>query len=202
MRGNKKAYDDLPETKLLLLIVKDDQHAFQELYHRYSGRLYSSILRMTKSVELADDILQTVFIKIWENRVNIDTDRSFKSYIYQITKNTIFDWFRKNAKEQSLLSTITLLREEAEISESPVEKWLCEKENRAILKIAVDQLPPRRREIYQLCKLEGHTYDQVSEIFGISNSTVNDHIVKASKTLKEYLILSRYYTAILFFFFL
>lgn len=200
MKKSAGLYVDLSETALLDLVKQSDQRAFRELYNRYNGKLYGNIQRMTKSSDIADDILQMVFVKLWENRLTIDIDRSFKSYIYQIAQNTVFDHFRKNARDRALIAIASRQREELEINESPVEKWLGEKEDKRILRKAVDRLPPRRKEIYQLCKLEGYSYDQVSELLGISTSTINDHIVKASKTLKEYMIYTRHYIPILFFF--
>ncbi|NGM67179.1 RNA polymerase sigma factor [Sphingobacterium sp. SGR-19] len=200
MKKSTKLYVELSEIALLDLVKQDDQGAFRELYNRYSGKLYGNILRMTKSKDTADDILQSVFIKIWENRFAIDTMRSFKSFIYQIAQNTVFDNFRKEARLRVLASSVAHQREELEQSESPTEKWIGAKEYKTMLENAVSQLPPRRREIYQLCKLEGLTYDQVSEIMGISTSTINDHIVKASKALREHLTQSRYYTLLLLFF--
>ncbi|PRD53853.1 RNA polymerase sigma-70 factor [Sphingobacterium gobiense] len=199
MKKRTESYLDLPETVLLELVKQSDQSAFRELYNRYSGKLYGNIKRMTKYSEIADDILQVVFIKIWENRLIIDTDRSFKSFIFQIAQNAVFDNFRREARQHTLNAVTSRRREEREKSESPTEKWLREKEDKAILESAVDQLPPRRREIYQLCKLEGLSYDQVSDMLGVSTSTINDHIVKATKTVKEYLVETRYYTLLLFF---
>lgn len=200
MKKSAGLYVDLSETALLDLVRQSNQCAFRELYNRYSSQLYGNIQRMTKSSDAADDILQNVFIKIWEHRAAIDTNRSFKAYIHQIAQNAVFDNFRKEARNRTLIATTSRQREELEISESPTEKWLGEKEDKRMLKKAVDQLPRRRREIYQLCKLEGYSYDQVSELLGISTSTINDHIVKASKTLKEYLVYTRHYIPILFFF--
>ncbi|TYR37539.1 RNA polymerase sigma factor [Sphingobacterium phlebotomi] len=200
MKKNTGSYVDLPENALIDLVKQSDQYAFRELYDRYSGKLYGNIQRMTKSSDVADDILQVVFVKIWENRFVIDTDRSFKSFIYQIAQNAVFDNFRKEARQRALASATSRHREELENSESPIEKWLGQKEDKTVLENAVEKLPPRRREIYQLCKLEGLTYDQVSKILGVSTSTINDHIVKASKTLKEYLLHTRYYILLLCFF--
>lgn len=202
MKKNTGSYVDLPENALIDLVKQSDQYAFRELYDRYSGKLYGNIQRMTKSSDVADDILQVVFVKIWENRFIIDTDRSFKSFIYQIAQNAVFDNFRKEARQRALASATSRHREELENSESPIEKWLGQKEDKTVLENAVEKLPPRRREIYQLCKLEGLTYAQVSKILGVSTSTINDHIVKASKTLKEHLLHTRYYILLLCFFIL
>src|SRR5690606_29659436 len=199
MKKNTDLYVDLSEIALLDLVKRSDQCAFRELYNRYSGKLYGNILRMTKANNIADDMLQVVFVKIWENRLFIDADRPFKPYIYQIAQNTVYDHFRKNARERVLISTVTREREDSEERESPTEKWIGEKEDNTILWKAVERLPPRRREIYRLCKLEGYSYDQVSMLLGISTSTINDHIVKATKTLKEYLVYARHYIALLFF---
>lgn len=196
MKKTVRSYIDWSETDLLVCLQRGDQLAFQELYNRYSGKIYRNILRMIKSAEMADDILQVVFIKIWDKRLMIDSDKSFKLYIAQIARNAVYDCFRETARDKVMISKMILLNE---ASYSHIEQWLYDKENKAILEEAVDQLPPRRKQIYQLCKLEGHSYDQVSEILGISPSTINDHIVKASKTLREYLIDTRYYMPLILF---
>lgn len=193
-----RSYVDLSETDLLIFLQQGDQRAFQEIYNRYSGRIYGNIFRMVKSVEIAEDVLQIVFIKVWDKRLTIDTNKLFKPYIYQIAENAVYDCFRKAARDKLMFSKIIATNE---ISYSHVEQWVYEKESKAILEEAVAQLSPKRRQIYRLCKLEGHTYDQVSKTLGISPSTVNDHIVKASKTVKEYLIDAKYYIPLMLFLF-
>ncbi len=187
---------DLIETDLLTSLRRGDEHAFEILYERYSSQIYSNILRMVKSVEVAEDLLQLVFIRVWDKRSTLDIDKSFKSFLYRIAENIVYDYFRKAARDRDLLSKMML---HGEASYLHIEHWVDEKENKAVLEKALAKLPPKRRQIYQLCKLEGHSYSQISEMLGISPSTVNDHIVKASKTVKEYLLNTRYYIPLIIF---
>ena len=68
-----------------------------------------------------------------------------------------------------------------------IEEMLLRKENNHLLQKAIDSLSPQRQLVFRLCKLEGKSYDEVSQQLGISTSTISDHIVKANKTIREYL---------------
>lgn len=185
---------DFIETNLITSLQRGDQHAFEVLYNQYSGPIYGNILRMVKSVETAEDLLQIVFLKVWDKRAVLDAEKSFKSFLYRVAENVVYDYFRKAARDRDMLSKLMLHGEE---SYQHIERWVDEKENKAILEKAIAQLPPKRQQIYQLRKLEGYSYDQIGEMLGISPSTVNDHIVKASKIVKEYLLNTRYYIPLL-----
>ncbi|NGM62786.1 sigma-70 family RNA polymerase sigma factor [Sphingobacterium sp. SGG-5] len=185
---------DSAEVDLLTSLQQGDQHAFELLYSRYSSAIYRNILRMVKSVETAEDLLQVVFLKVWDKRAVLDTEKSFKSFLYRVAENIVYDYFRKAARDRNMLSKMML---HGENSYQHIEKWVDEKENKAILEKAIAQLSPKRQQIYQLCKLEGYSYDQISKMLGISPATVNDHIVKASKVVKEYLLNTRYYIPLL-----
>lgn len=179
MQSNN-SYD---EKELLVQLKQDSESAFEELYKLYSARLFGNLLKLVKSEIDAQEILQDVFIKIWDNRQQIDTDKSFRSYLFKIAENKVYDLFRKISRDKK--------REEALLSIATseyvhIEETILNKESTALLNKAIESLPPQRQQIFRLCKLEGKSYKEVSETLGISVSTISDHIVKATKSIRSY----------------
>jgi len=183
------------EKELLSQVREGDVKAFERIYRSYSPRLYGSIFRIVKSVPVTEELLQDVFQRVWEHRKTIDVNLSFKSYLFTIARNLVYDYFNK-ASRQKLMERYLQAKE---MSSSDVfRNQLEEKESEQLLEKAIHQLPPQRRLVYTLCKIEGRSYDEVSRTLGISVSTISDHMVKAAKSIKAY-YLSR---ALLYFIFL
>ena len=172
------------EKKLLLLIKKSDEVAFKKIYELYSNRLSGYLFKLLKSEILVQEVLQDVFLRIWNNRQNIDAEKSFRSYLFRIAENLVYDLFRKAALDRKLKAEI--ISNSCQYYEH-VEEQMFTKENLHLLQNAIDALPPQRRQVFRLCKIEGKSYDEVSKLLGISASTISDHIVKATKFLKAYL---------------
>lgn len=90
------------EKDLIILLNQDNQAAFEELYRLYSQRLLAYLTRLVKSQLFASEILQEAFIKIWNHQKNIDPEQSFRSYLFRIAENLVYDFFRKAARDQKL----------------------------------------------------------------------------------------------------
>ncbi|WP_293787424.1 sigma factor [uncultured Pedobacter sp.] len=88
------------EKKLLIELKDGDQAAFRQLYQIYSEKLASKLIYLLKSEDLAQDILQDVFLKIWINREMIDTELSFGAFLYKIASNLSKNVIRKNVYDQ------------------------------------------------------------------------------------------------------
>lgn len=171
------------EKELLSQIREGDVKAFEYIYNNYSARLYGSIIKIVKSATVAEELLQETFQRIWEHRTSIDINRSFKSYVFTIARNLVYDYFNKTSR-QKLLERYLQSKEENSVSR--FSHQLEEKESERLLENAVHQLPPQRKLVYTLCKIEGRSYEDVSKTLGISVSTISDHIVKATKSIKAY----------------
>lgn len=173
------------ENTLLLLQLKEgNSHAFSTLYGLYSKMLLSNILHMVKDREIAKELLQDLFLKVWEKRAQIDIERSFKSFLFTIAKNSVYDYLRKVALDKKL--TQELIANTIE-GYNHTEELLGYKEKNACLNQAIEMLSPQSRQVYQLCKIEGLSHKEISERLGISVSTVNNHMVKSSKAVKAFL---------------
>jgi RNA polymerase sigma-70 factor (ECF subfamily) len=138
---------------------------------------------MTQSETTAQDITQNVFLKIWNTRRQLDPKQNFAAYISVMCRNAIFDTFKKAALDETLKQELQQLAV-ADSGESEDDFY---EEYKKLLAEAIGKLPPQRRIIFERCKLQEQSYDEVALALGISRSTVQDHIVKANKAIREYL---------------
>lgn len=171
------------DERLLLRLREGSYEAFEIVYNRYKAALAGAMLRQLKDPELVSDLLQELFVRLWERRRSIDPAQSVQAYLYRIAENLIYDTFRKVARQTRLQETI---RNEAVYHTDP-ERQLADQEDQNLIRKAIDLLPPKRRQVYILCKLEARSYEEVSKLLDISVSTINDHIYKANLFLKRYL---------------
>jgi RNA polymerase sigma-70 factor (family 1) len=173
---------DLDEKELLLQLGNGEKPAFEELYNRYKIRLTGNLLRMLKSPDLVEDVMQDIFLGIWENRRNIDPEQSIKPYLFASAANRAKNIFRRAATEQQFRAYLLPQWEE---NYTHVEEVLFSHENKQLLEQLLTKLSPQQRIVYTLCRLEGKSYKEVAAFLEISEATVNAHISNANKTLKE-----------------
>jgi RNA polymerase sigma-70 factor (family 1) len=165
--------------------------AFTALYYHYGGKLHAHLLRMVKSEEIAREILQDTFMKIWEHRERTDVDKPFGAYLNRIAENRVYDHFRSLAREKRL--AVTLFSAFVD-SHTDHEDEVMQNESTLLIHKAIDLLPPVRRKVYLLSRIEGKSYEEISDLLDISTSTINDHIVKANRFLKK--VLTRHIDAV------
>jgi RNA polymerase sigma-70 factor (family 1) len=172
------------EAVLLKKMAEGDQEAFHAIYYHYAPRLYGKLLKTLHSEDLSSEILQEVFLTIWQKRSLIDPTRSFRSYLFKIADNLAIDLFRKANRDQAVMSRLLA----ASIDHyTHTEEWLEQKEKAGLLHKVIEELPPQRKMVFVLCKLEGKSHEEVARMLNISPSTVNNHIVKAMQFLRNYL---------------
>lgn len=173
---------NLTEQNLLLKLSCGDDKAFTALYQAYRERVYAGAYKLLKSHEQAQEILQDVFMKVWLNRASANTVTNFKSYLYTVTRNTVYDHFRKIANDSKKIEEFIL--EATLFQPASVEQTMAYKELEGRLALVLEKMPQKCREVFVLCKIEGRSYKEVSEMLNISTATINNHIVKASRILK------------------
>jgi RNA polymerase sigma-70 factor (family 1) len=171
------------ERDLVLALQRGDEEAFETIYGLYSQRLFGRLLKLVKIEAQAQEILQDVFIKLWQYRHSLDPEKSFRSFLFKIAENKVYDFFRKAARDKVMEANLISLSTTNYIN---IEEYIRAEENLILLYKAIESLPPQRQQVFRLCKLEGRSYKEVSELLSISLSTISDHIVKATKAIKEY----------------
>jgi RNA polymerase sigma-70 factor (family 1) len=166
---------------LLSRLSKNDEHAFRLIFHAFSDRVYSFSLRLTRSQETAEEMVQEVFLKIWINRASLAGVENFNGYLYTITRNLSFNALKRISIEEK--AKTTLQRELAD-KHSDTEETVIHRDYQQLLNRAISHLPPQQRLVYSLCHQEGLRYEEVAQRLKISRLTVKTHMQQALRTLK------------------
>jgi RNA polymerase sigma-70 factor (ECF subfamily) len=169
------------EKELVDLLKCDSPLAFQHLFNRYSQRLYRFAFSYLKSDSDAEEIVQDVFMKLWEVRNRLDSDRSFHSYLFTIAFNAIKKKFNQKMRDDrfkhELFETVSLGNpslENREDFEALLEK----------LDALIEALPEKRKAIFLKRKKEGKSIREIADEMNISPKTVKNQITEAMNTLK------------------
>ena len=174
------------EAAVLLRLSQGDEAAFAVIYNNHAPGLYLKLMKMLKSDFVVEDILQDVFLIVWNNREKIDPAKCFQAYLSTIAVNKCYDHLRKIASTGRLYAKLPL----AENYYPGNDQLLITKEESAVISQTIELLPPKRKLIFKLCKIDGKTYEEVSNQLGISVSTISDHIVKANTFIRSRLYFS------------
>lgn len=180
-----KILDEDLQQQLLIQLSQDEEPAFNALYKAYSKPLFLRVLQMIKSEDDAQELIQELFVKLWESRKKINNIRSFQSYIFTIANNLVYNYFRKINNNQALIQKLLLNAADHYLDG---QELLENKEAAQIFQKAVDQLTPQCKQVFTLCKLEGKSHKEVAQIMGISMPTVNSHMTVAVKSIREYIL--------------
>ncbi len=169
---------------LLLRLRKGDEVAFELVFYRYKGKLYDFIRRSLPADEDVESLIQEVFTKLWINREQLDPDKSLNAFLYTLARNEMFGHLRKLLVRRKYLEELNFeLYEQGNSTERQFEY----NELRREISRLIDELPEKRREIFELSRNEGLSYKQIAQQLGISENTVDTQIRKALAFLKEQL---------------
>lgn len=180
----KRNYKETDDTSLLILIKQnEDEHAFREIFYRYQDRIYRYNQKILRNHEASEEILQDVFVKVWNYREKIDTSREFSFLLFKIAKNTIINYL-KSQKAKQHLSSDTINTLSTNICPEEMMIW---NQYSSMLDQAIDGLPERCRTVFKKSRFEGKSYEEIAEDLGITRNTVRLQIVKSLKLIKTYM---------------
>jgi len=184
------------DKELAYLLKKGDITAFDKIYEKYSNRIYLFIFGIIKSQKDAEDIVQEVFINIWNKREKINEHLSFQSFIFTIAHNSTISLLRKKTTENSFIDYVKSIQNplETKSAETDIEF----NELKTQLEKTLEKLPKRQREVYTLSREEELTYKEIAKKMEISVNTVENHIVKALKFIRENMATTNYLSAIFY----
>ena len=170
------------ELEMLEKMKKGDKKSFEEMVFRYERAIFSHCLSMVKNREIAEDITQDVFIKVYLNINKIDLEKSFKSWLYKIATNTVYDYFRKKSTKEEFL----LIDDENSPIETidPKDTYL-DIESKNDLEKALNKLKPIHKTILMMYYFEGFSYEEIAGIISAPINTIKTHLFRAKKELKE-----------------
>jgi RNA polymerase sigma-70 factor (ECF subfamily) len=157
------------------------ESSFKELFVKYHPRLCRYAYYITGNKHLAEDIVQSLFTRIWEQRENLKIEGKMESYLFVSARNASYNYLRSNQHQKMRESEYTMNQQE-ENSSIDRESFLKK------LQEALGQLPEQCREIYCLKNMEGLTYKEIAEYLHISEKTVDVQIYRALKKLRELMV--------------
>jgi len=178
--------DPHSDLALFKLMSQGDQEAFTILYRKHHQGVYNFLLRMIKVPVLAEDLMQDVFLKIWEDCQNIHVTVSFSSYLYQAARHKAIDALRRIAHEPVLEDEVRhRLASGLDDFMHPAYEW---RQYEYLLNQAIEALPPQRRRAFELVRQEGKKYEEAAALMGITRNTLKQHISLAVKSIRQFLM--------------
>lgn len=174
------SYSEFEDKDLMLLVAEGDREAFTCLYHRYFYYLFTLAMRYIKDESEAEDVLQQVFIKLWQMRDSGAIKDNVRGYLFAMTRNSIMNYVRD--KNRLLQRNYRLSQE---ISEEEQDIWVMADKEDLIseMKKAIEALPPQQKRIANL-RCEGLSNQEIASRLHLSLNTVNSHYTKGLKALK------------------
>ncbi|WP_276361660.1 RNA polymerase sigma-70 factor [Daejeonella sp. H1SJ63] len=172
------AYSDI---ELLDLLRSGDKAAFSEIYNRYWKKIFTVAANKIGQLEEAEEIVQEIFISMWNRRESIFITTSLNAYLAVSVKYRVIKVLAKrNLYNKFADHSLSILPQ----SDNSTQDWLEFEELKSRLAVLVTQLPDKCRLVYKLSREEGMSQKQIAEEFGISEKTVEAHIGKALKHLR------------------
>jgi RNA polymerase sigma-70 factor (ECF subfamily) len=166
------------EREFILRLRSGDIDAFDSLYHQYHAMVYANVFKLTRDENITKDILQEVFISLWERRSMIDPDKDVAGWLFVVSYNKAL-----TSLKRTLRTSIVY----AKASEQPVEAENGHYETQMqLLREAIGQLSPQKRKVFELCKIHGKSYDETAKELHLSKHTVKEYLSASLACIREY----------------
>ncbi|MDO8991937.1 RNA polymerase sigma factor [Daejeonella sp.] len=174
---------DLSESNELIKVAGGDEIAYNRLYYKYHQQLGKHIFRITNSVDLAEEIVMDVFLKIWMNREVLAGVKNFKAYLFVISKNHTLNCLRKLSIERQHFNDF-----EESYTSSHIGSSSDPNDYYTILDEAIDRLPPQQQKVYLLSRHERLRYAEVANRMNISRESVKKYLQIATFSITNYVL--------------
>jgi RNA polymerase sigma-70 factor (ECF subfamily) len=171
----------LSEIELIILIRDGDIRAFNEFYKRNWRALYQMAYRSTCSQEDAKDLVQTVFINLWNGRTSLQADRYNTSYLFRILKNNIINFYKQDTARRKRLEKLLQLDTDSQYTN---EDNLIAKELSVVIDGEIRELPRKMQEVFILSRQQNLSVNEISETLNITPRTVKNQLSNALKILR------------------
>ncbi len=170
------------EQELLRLVAQGDMQAYQQLFEWYWDQVYGTVLRLTKTPEEAKDLAQDIFLKLWDKREKLPEVRNFRSYLFTISRNLVYDQLRTKVFRES---NREFLMNYFSYSRSSPQELLEQKELGEVLNEAIGNLSPQLRKVFNLHRIEGLSHEEIAEKLNITPISSKTYMVRALIALRK-----------------
>lgn len=167
---------------VLFRLKQGDESAFESIYWKYNSWVFNFIHSLLFDKSLAEDLTQTVFLKIWEKRESIDPELGFDSYLFAIARNLVYKETENRLQSELLSDT---LKEHSANHDSLTEENIDADSLREYINNLIEKLPPSRRQIFQLSRHAHLSNKEIASRLSISEKTVETQLYRALRFLKQ-----------------
>jgi RNA polymerase sigma-70 factor (ECF subfamily) len=171
------------DKEVVISLKAGDRIAFEKVFFGFADRLYYFAMRYLRNQHDAEELVQEVFVKLWENRGSLNEELSFSGYLYTIARNTIFNQNRKRVNEQAYQEYV---KNALQLASTKTEDDLIYADIKNLVDKVVEDLPPQRKLVYKMSRDQGLTYKEIAQELSLSERTVEAHIRLALKTITEF----------------
>lgn len=169
--------------KLILIAVKAGNYkAFGQIYNQYYQKVFNYALRFARDKDAAEELSQDVFVKLWENRDKINEDKNFDAFLFTLIRNNFIGALRKKAQEKTYINQ----RVNVEEGLNTVAQHIDYVDTKKMASEALAKLSPQAKSVYILSREKFYSHEEISECLGLSKNTVNNHITKSIKQLRQH----------------
>lgn len=169
------------DKSILIRLRNGDGKAFEMLFWRFNPIMYNFVNSILFDKSLAEDITQQVFLKIWEKRADIDTEKSFSAYLYTIARNLVYQETERLILENKFIS---FHKEENDLDNSTFEE-IDANFVESFINEVVNQLPDSQQKVFDLSRRKGLSNKEIAMQLNITDKAVENHIYRALQFLKE-----------------
>lgn len=175
---------ELSDLILSQKICQGSEEAFREIYERYHIQMYFIAKKYVKDPGLAEDAVQDIFVKLWTKRQHLDESKSIKGFLFTMLRNHVLNMIRDRKKE---IISCSIVQNEKPPPKNLTDDELIYNEYQEIVKKGLDELSDRKREVFELKMMGGHTNSEIADMLEINVRTVKTHYYNSSKFMKVYL---------------
>jgi RNA polymerase sigma-70 factor (ECF subfamily) len=174
--------NDLTDVQLIRLLKEDNETAFAEIYKRYAKSLADFTASKLFNLEDAQDIIHDLFVKLWEDRKQLNITSNLKTYLFTITRHRIIDKIRRNITREEYAAMLQSL---ANAYQPNIEQQIAAKELQQTIENSLNELSPKVKEIYQLSREENLSIPEIAEKLQLSEQTVKNQLSTALSHLRK-----------------
>ncbi len=174
-------FNDFDDDRLLTLLAEGNRDVFESIYYRYHAAIYQNVFKLTKDNAATEDIVQETFIRLWQKKNLLKAGYSLGGWLFVVSYNQSVNWLRHKLVDSKVKQWYSIHNTEPDI----VNEYDYQME---LLENAIRQLPPQKRRVLELCKLQGKSYQQAAEEMNISSHTVKEYLSGAMKSVRKYAV--------------
>ena len=179
-------------------LKKGDRSAFEYIYHCFGPKLHAFNKKLIHNKEDVEEVVQEVFLKLWERKHFLDPEQNFDGYLFRIARNIVYNKARHQVYE-TVYSKYLVGKEH--LTENSTENQLYFNELSHVLEEAYTTMPPTRKQVFVMSRIEGLSNSDIAEILQTSNSNIENHLYKAlyhiRKELTNYKVIYLFIVALL-----